>query len=120
MDTQEFIGAPPSHLENQLTEGDEETEPLEQEVLEYAGYLGMNIETDSEFLYIAKEGLMAPVPPPWKACQSKDGEIYYYNYDTQQSSWDHPSDDVFRSKFIDAKEKKLGVSSQPLAEIIEE
>ena len=59
----------------------------------------MDRTKDKQYFYIAREGLMAPVPAPWKACQSKEGEIYYYNFDTQESSWDHPSDDVYREKF---------------------
>ena len=72
---------------------------------------------DRKYFYIAREGLLAPVPPPWKACQSKDGEIYYFNFETRDSNWDHPSDDLFREKYMKAKEKD---QNQALAEIKEE
>ena len=95
----------------------DEYEPNEQEIREYAEYLGMDVKEDQQYFYIAREGLIAPVPKPWKACQSKEGEIYYYNFETQESSWDHPSDDEFRKKYQRAKK---GITTSPLAEIKEE
>jgi centrosomal protein CEP164 len=59
------------------------------EVLEYAKWLGMDTETDSELLWIAKEGLMAPLPCDWKPCKTTDtGDIYYFNFVTAESIWD--------------------------------
>ena len=63
----------------------------------------MNPEEDREFLYIARDGLKAPVSKPWRACQTRSGEIYYFNFETGESQWDHPSDDIFRKKFQDLK-----------------
>ena len=39
----------------------------------------MDIEKDKEFLYIAREGLKAPVPEPWKTYTNEDDEIFYIN-----------------------------------------
>jgi len=52
----------------------------------------MDIEKDCEFLYLAREGLKAALPPNWKACKTTNGEIYYFNFDTGDSIWDHPLD----------------------------
>merc|ERR1712195_299326 len=41
-------------------------EPNLEEIHGYAKFLGINMETDQEFLFIAEEGLKAPVPEPWK------------------------------------------------------
>ena len=35
------------------------------EIQGYAKFLGMDLEADKEFLFIAEEGLKAPVPEPW-------------------------------------------------------
>jgi len=35
----------------------------------------MDPEKDADLFYIAKEGLKAPLPEPWKPCKSPDGEI---------------------------------------------
>ena len=40
--------------------------PGETEIHGYATFLGMDPEKDKEFLYIAIEGLKAPVPAPWE------------------------------------------------------
>lgn len=37
------------------------------EVLEYAKFLSMDPVKDKEFLWIAREGLKAPLPEHWKA-----------------------------------------------------
>ena len=57
-------------------------------------------------LYIAREGLKAPLPPPWKACQTKDGDIYYFNFESGESTWDHPLDELYKKKYSDAKNNK--------------
>lgn len=35
------------------------------EIREYAAFLGMELPEDNDLLYIAKEGLMAPLPESW-------------------------------------------------------
>ncbi len=63
----------------------------------------MDPEEDEEFFYIAKKGLNAQVPEPWKVCQTKSSEIYYFNPQTNQSQWEHPCDEEFRAEFRKAK-----------------
>ena len=36
--------------------------PTESEVIEYAKWLGMDLEKDKDLFWVAKEGLMAPLP----------------------------------------------------------
>lgn len=69
---------------------DENYEPSQEEILEYAKFLGMDIVKDRQFFYIAKEGLKAPLPPPWKPCKTRDEEIYYFNFETEECIWEHP------------------------------
>jgi len=89
-----------------LEELEDNYEPTEEEILEYAQYLGMNLTTDQEFFWIAKEGLKAPVPKPWKPCRTPKGNIYYFNFESGQSSWEHPMDAEFKKKYKQEKEKK--------------
>lgn len=35
------------------------------EIREYAYFLGMELPEDNDLLYIAREGLMAPLPESW-------------------------------------------------------
>lgn len=46
---------------------DPDYEPTEEEILEYAQFLGMDPIEDRELFWIAIEGLKAPIPPNWKA-----------------------------------------------------
>ena len=52
-------------LEEQI---DPEYVPTEEDIHEYAKFLGMDPIKDSEYLYIAVEGLKAPLPADWKPC----------------------------------------------------
>jgi hypothetical protein len=62
---------------------------------------------DDEFLPIAEEGLRAPMPDGWKSCRSAEGETFYFNTLTGESTWDHPVDTLYRQKFQQAKQLKL-------------
>lgn len=62
--------------------------PKEAEVLEYATWLGMDLEKDVDLFWIAREGLMAPLPKAWKPCKMKsNGEIYYFNFSTVKTTY---------------------------------
>ena len=82
---------------------DENYEPTHEEVVEYARWLGMDPDEDAKFLYIAKEGLKAPLPEPWKPCKTKEGEIYYFNFENGDSVWEHPCDEYYKKMFEEAK-----------------
>lgn len=63
---------------------DEDYEPTQDEIEEYAKYLGMDLKEDRDMFFIAKEGLKAPLPNPWKPCKSPGGNIYYFNFESQE------------------------------------
>ena len=71
--------------------------------MEYAVYIGMDPVADKDLLYIAKEGLKAPLPPNWKPIQTREGEIYYHNFDTKESQWEHPCDEHYKKVYLEAK-----------------
>ncbi|CAE7882019.1 Cep164, partial [Symbiodinium microadriaticum] len=70
--------------------------PNEEEVLEYAEYLGIDLDREKDLLWIAREGVTAPVPAPWKACTENGDDIFYFNFETGDSIWDHPSDEHYK------------------------
>ncbi|KAH9557252.1 hypothetical protein CY35_07G075800 [Sphagnum magellanicum] len=86
-------------------------EPTEEELLEYATWLGMNLPEESELLWVAREGLKAPLPEHWKPCRSEDDEIYYFNFQSGESVWEHPCDDYYRKLFTE-EINKLGLKYQ--------
>lgn len=93
-----------------VLECDTSYEPTEDEVLEYAVWLGMNLEDDKDLLWIALAGLKEPCPAPWKPCQTEAGDIFFFNFTTGESIWDHPRDQHFRDLLTEHKVKK---SSEP-------
>ena len=87
-------------LEEEL---DENYDPSPEEIEEYAKYLGMDLGTDRNLFYIAKEGLKAPLPGPWKPCKSPGGQIYYFNFNSKELQKEHPCDDYYRRYYLNEK-----------------
>lgn len=80
----------------------------ERELEEYADFIGIDVEFDRDLFYIAAEGLCAVPPDPWKACQAEGtDDVFYFNFETGQSVWDHPCDDIFREKVRKAIEQRV-------------
>merc|ERR1712129_622067 len=90
---------------------DKNYEPSVQEIEEYAKWLDMDVEQDRDLLWIAKAGLKAPLPPPWKPCQTEGGEegdVFYFNFETGESVWDHPCDAYHKNLYKRERAKKYG------------
>jgi len=85
---------------------DENYNPTSDEIEEYARFLGMDIDEDQDFFYIAKEGLKAPLPAAWKPCKSPRGTVYYYNFQSSQLQKDHPCDDHYRRLYLEEKQSR--------------
>ena len=81
-------------------------EPTEDEILEYAKWLGMDPDKDATLFWIARQGLKAPLPENWKPCRTVEHEVYYFNFATGESVWDHPCDEVYRSLYHEELIKK--------------
>ncbi|GET87673.1 hypothetical protein, conserved [Leishmania tarentolae] len=83
-------------------------EASEGELEEYAEYIGIDPAKEPELMWIAKEGLRAPLPEDWRACQTDDNEVYYFNFQTGESLWDHPMDEHFKAQVINERAKRGG------------
>ncbi|KAM8927689.1 centrosomal protein of 164 kDa [Pelodytes ibericus] len=84
---------------------DESYIPQENEIKAYARLIGIDQDSEPELMWLALEGIAAPLPPQWKPCQDVTGEIYYFNFATGQSSWDHPSDELYQELVIQERKK---------------
>ena len=84
---------------------DENYIPSEEEIFEYARVIGLDPEKESSLLWIAREGINAPLPTHWKPCQDTTGDIYYFNFETGDSIWDHPCDEFYREMVIEERQK---------------
>ena len=80
-----------------------------QEIEDYARFLGMdpNSSIDRELMYIAKRGLIQPVPEPWEAQRDNNDMIVYYNTQTGESTHQHPCDEGYRQLFRQKKQALL-------------
>ena len=67
-------------------------------VLEHAHFLGIDVDTDSELLYLAEECLLSPPPEPWVQYESDQGIPYYVSKTTGESQWDNPVDEIYKEK----------------------
>lgn len=91
---------------------DSSYKPTNDEITQYADWLGFDLPKDNHLLHIAKEGLEAPLPKDWKPCKTKEsGEIYYFNFVTGESTWDHPCDEHYREIFQKAKLKSVNLKT---------
>ncbi|KAG5481571.1 hypothetical protein LSCM1_05595 [Leishmania martiniquensis] len=81
-------------------------EASEGELEEYAEYIGIDSAKEPELMWIAKEGLRAALPDGWRACQTEDNEVYYFNFRTGESLWDHPMDEHYKRQVINARAKR--------------
>ena len=86
---------------------DENYEPTEQEIKEYAtDVLGLSLSSDTDLIWIARQGIKEPLPQEWKPIQDVSGDIYYFNFENGQSMWDHPCDEYYRGLYLQEKKKK--------------
>ncbi|XP_038635683.1 centrosomal protein of 164 kDa-like isoform X7 [Scyliorhinus canicula] len=84
---------------------DENYIPNEQEIQEYAREIGIDPENEPELMWLAREGIVAPLPQEWKPCQDITGDVYYFNFVSGQSTWDHPCDEQYRNLVSLEREK---------------
>ena len=80
--------------------------PSAMEIIEYAKYLGMNPIYDADLLWIAAEGLTAPLPAGWTEHEDNDGNLYFYNTQADHSTREHPLDKHYRQTYLNEKRKK--------------
>ncbi|XP_035390005.1 centrosomal protein of 164 kDa-like isoform X3 [Electrophorus electricus] len=91
---------------------DENYIPTEQEIHEYAREIGIDPNLEPELLWLAREGIVAPLPPEWKPCQDVTGDVYYFNFSTGQSTWDHPCDEHYRQLVAQERERAQSCHSR--------
>ncbi|XP_078140487.1 uncharacterized protein cep164 isoform X1 [Centroberyx gerrardi] len=84
---------------------DENYIPSEQEIHEYAREIGIDPDSEPELLWLAREGMVAPLPHEWKPCQDVTGDVYYFNFSSGQSTWDHPCDEHYRRLVAQERER---------------
>ncbi|KAM3922637.1 centrosomal protein of 164 kDa isoform 4-T4 [Leptodactylus fuscus] len=106
-----MLAIPAARMGDQLIleeDHDENYIPQEHEIQEYARMIGIDPDAEPELMWLAREGIVVPLPPDWKPCQDVTGDIYYFNFATGQSTWDHPIDEHYR-ELVTQERAKLQV-----------
>lgn len=75
---------------------DPDYRPTKDDLFHYARVIGIDPIREPNLLPLAYKGLISPLPPDWKPCQDLNGDIYYFNFSTGSSMWDHPCDVYYR------------------------
>jgi len=88
-----------------LEDSDENYTPSKDQVLEYAEYIGIDADCETHLMWIAREGVAAKLPHPWKACTENGDDIFYFDFESGESLWDHPCDEKYRD-LVDVCRKK--------------
>lgn len=79
-----------------------------QEVEAYAEFLGIDTELERDLLWLAEEGLLTAPPEPWKACQATGTlDLFFYNFETGESVWEHPGDADIRRRIQEELQKRV-------------
>ena len=80
--------------------GFEEDDPmLKEAIIEHCKYLGIDPVTQSEYVWIAKKSMLAPVPEGWEQVIDDNGVPFYHNLGSGESQWEHPDDEHYRQMF---------------------
>ena len=99
----------------QILEENSNFQPTAEEILEYAEQvLELQAHETEELMWIAEQGIKAALPEGWKPVTTEDNDLYYFNFNTGESMWEHPCDSYYkelagkeRKKLADNNRKKL-------------
>lgn len=69
----------------------------------YAEYLGFDLSSNPELLWLAEEACDAPLPADWASHTDAHGEVFYYNTTgtaaDSTSTYEHPLDGHFKTLY---------------------
>ena len=71
----------------------------DQEISDYAEYIGMDTATDSPLLWIAEQAACTPLPHGWVEMADHTGRPFFFNRAAGVASYEHPHDKDFRALY---------------------
>ncbi|CAJ1416714.1 unnamed protein product [Effrenium voratum] len=69
--------------------------PPDPDLSEYGRSLGADMK-DPDIAWVVQQAFHAPLPASWTEHVDDENRVYYYNYVTGESTWNHPMDSVYR------------------------
>eukprot|EP00929_Paragymnodinium_shiwhaense_P015151 TRINITY_DN123189_c0_g1_i1.p1 TRINITY_DN123189_c0_g1~~TRINITY_DN123189_c0_g1_i1.p1 ORF type:complete len:359 (-),score=59.95 TRINITY_DN123189_c0_g1_i1:189-1265(-) len=70
--------------------------PREDDLREYAESLGVDMDREMDLLWVVEESFHAPLPSSWTEHTDDEGRCYFFHEASNQSTWEHPTDAVYR------------------------
>ncbi|VDN22348.1 unnamed protein product [Dibothriocephalus latus] len=92
---------------------DEDFIPTADELEACAKMLGIDLEKEPYLTKLVHECLTASLPEAWKACVDQQGNLYYFNFSTGDSSWEHPCDALYRRLAMEERRRLSSESGDP-------
>ena len=92
----------------------------ETELAEFADFMDVNSETEGYLLYIVAESMTQPLPVDWAEVEDESsGRTYYYNQNTNETSWEHPLDQYYKN-LIFIERKNGGLQGEDVEDVEDE
>lgn len=94
----------------------------ETDLQEYARSLGADA-SDEELLWVVREAFEAPLPSSWTEHVDAEGRVYFFNKVSEESTWSHPMDCVYReliALIIDVRSKTSSEEVEARAHAVRE
>ena len=107
-----------NHEPQILDDSDDDFDPKTEDINQYCSIIGLDPIKEPDLLWIAKEGILAKLEPPWKAINQADVGLYYFNFETGDSMWEHPNDQYYRQKVKTEREKMKKKSKKVIKFIV--
>jgi len=73
---------------------------------------GIDPAKEPELLWIAEEGIRAPLPLGYSS-HMENGEIYFYHDESKKSSWEHPLDSHYKALVVAHRGRLVGMLDEP-------
>lgn len=90
-----------------------------EDVERYAEYLGFDLSSYPELLWLAEEACDAPLPADWASHTDANGEVFYYNTTgtaaDSTSTYEHPLDGHFKTLYSIMSSQQSNQSELPAA-----
>mmetsp|Transcript_135954 Transcript_135954/g.378912 ORF Transcript_135954/g.378912 Transcript_135954/m.378912 type:complete len:279 (+) Transcript_135954:136-972(+) len=71
----------------------------DKDLQEYGQSLGLRdlgTGQDTDLMWVVREAFEAPLPTSWTEHVDAEGRVYFFNQITEESTWSHPMDGVYR------------------------
>mmetsp|Transcript_44293 Transcript_44293/g.102313 ORF Transcript_44293/g.102313 Transcript_44293/m.102313 type:complete len:301 (+) Transcript_44293:3-905(+) len=80
---------------------------------------------DADLMWVVQQAFQAPLPRSWTEYVDDEGRVYFFNLVTEQSTWEHPLDGIYREliefivqvrKAVPTQEQRAQVVNQHLVD----